>query len=265
MKNIFFVIILLITASGFSQNLNRIQVNGKVIVESADVSGITVFNKTLNVGTITNENGEFTLDVKLNNIIEVSGVQYKNITFSVNEDIIESKSIKVFLIHEINELDEVVVFSKGLTGNLNADLEARTPYKLKLDVLYFGIKNKNEFEFEIDNTTKVNSVAMDAQHLPAMVNGLNIKNIVDQLLLPLFRSGVKNKKKAGVPEVPAHSIKYYLGSEFLVDNFNIPEHRVEAFVRYVSDEAFDYNLLNYGKEMELLQLLSDRSVEFLNQ
>lgn len=264
MKKLIFILSILIGASSFSQNLSRTQVNGKIIVESADISGITIYNKTLNLGAITNEKGEFTIDVRLNDIIQVSAVQYKNISFNVNEDILESKSIKVFLIEEIKELDEVVVFSKGLTGNLNVDLEARKPYKLKLDVLYFGIKNKEEFEFEIDNTSKVKSVAMDVQRLPTMINGLNIINVVDQLLLPLFRSEVKNKKKVGVPEVPVQSIKYYLGSEFLVDNFDIPEHRVEEFIRYVEADNFDFNLLNYGKEMEFLQVLSERSQDFLS-
>ena len=93
-----------------------------------------------------------------------------------------------------------------------------------------------------------------------MVNGLNVVSVVDQLLIPLFRSEVKDKKAVGIPEVPAESIKYYLGSNFLVENFNIPEHRVEEFIRYVEEEeAFDFDLLNYGHEMEFLELLSKKS------
>jgi uncharacterized protein (UPF0248 family) len=83
-------------------------------------------------------------------------------------------------------------------------------------------------------------------------------------LIPLFRSEVRDKKAAGVPEVPVKSIKYYLGSTFLVENFNIPEHRVEEFIRYVEDEAFDFDLLNYGHEIEFLDLLSKKSKTFLN-
>jgi len=98
-----------------------------------------------------------------------------------------------------------------------------------------------------------------------MVNGLNVVNVVDQLLIPLFRSEVKDKKAAGIPEVPVKSIKYYLGSNFLVENFNIPEHRVEEFIRYVEDETFDFDLLNYGHEIEFLELLSQKSKTFLSQ
>ncbi|MEP1489761.1 MAG: carboxypeptidase-like regulatory domain-containing protein [Algibacter sp.] len=265
MKRIYLITCFLISLSGLAQEFGRTIANGQIIVESNDLSGITVFNKTSNSGTITNDKGEFSILVALNDFIEVSAVQYKNIGFNVNEDILKSKSIKIFLIEEIKKLDEIVIYSKGLTGNLGADLKDRKPYKPKLDVFYFGIKHKEEFEFESDNTTKIKtSAAMEVQRLPNMVNGLNIVNIVDQLLLPLFRAEVKDKEKVGVPDVPIQSIKYYFGSEFLVDNFDIPVHRVEEFIRYVESNNFDFNLLNYGREMEFLQVLSQKSKAFLN-
>ena len=95
------------------------------------------------------------------------------------------------------------------------------------------------------------------------MHGLNIVNIVDQLLIPLFRSEVKDKKAAGIPEVPSKSIKYYLGANFLVENFSIPEHRVEEFIRYVEDATFDFDLLNYGHEIQFLELQNFKSKEFL--
>jgi hypothetical protein len=48
-----------------------------------------------------------------------------------------------------------------------------------------------------------------------------------------------------------------------VEHFNIPEHRVEEFIRYVETKGFDFNLLNYGNEIEFLELLSKKSNAFL--
>jgi hypothetical protein len=48
-----------------------------------------------------------------------------------------------------------------------------------------------------------------------------------------------------------------------VENFNLPEHRVEEFIRYVEDATFDFDLLNYGHEMEFLELLNNKSKTFL--
>lgn len=261
MKKLFLLILLLTCFVAAAQEYDRINVNGKLIVESNDVAGITIYNASSNSGTITDANGEFDLDVGLNDLIEVSALQYQNINFRVNEDIIQSRSMKIFLIEEINRLDEVVVFSRGLTGDLSADVKAKKYFSPKLDVLYFGIKNKDEFEFAADNKSQVNNIAISRQNKP-MVNGLNIINVVDQLLLPLFRSGVRDKIESGVPDVPVQSIKFYFGSEFIADNFNIPEHRVEEFIRFVDEDGFDYDLLNYGREIEFLELLYQKSLEF---
>jgi len=262
MKKCILFLTFLVSLNAISQNPNRIEVSGKIIVEGSDIMGITIFNSSSNIGTITDQKGEFKLKVSLNDNIEVSALQYQNISFKVNVAIIKSKKMKLFLIEEINKLDEVVVFTKGLSGNLNTDLENTKPFTPQLDALYFGVRHSKEYDFEKDNKSEVKNITVDRQHLH-MVNGLNIINVVDQLLLPLFRAEVKDKKKAGVPDVPIESIKYYFGSEFLVDNFNIPEHRVEEFIRFVESGDFDFSLLNYGKEMEFLELLNNKGVEFL--
>ena len=263
MNKFIFFLAFLTSLSTISQNITRIEVSGKIIVEGNDISGITIFNTSSNKGTISDDKGEFKLQVTLNDIIEVSALQYQNISFKVNEAIIKSKRMKLFLIEEINRLDEVIVLPKGLSGNLKKDVAVTEPFKPKLDALYFGVKHSAEYDFEKDYKTKVKNIAISSEH-QTMINGLNIVNVVDQLLLPLFRSGVKDKKKAGIPEVPIESIKYYFGSEFLVDNFSIPEHRVEEFIRFVERDDFDFSLLNYGKEMEFLELLNKKSLEFLN-
>tara|TARA_R110002050_G_scaffold104052_5_gene213281 strand:+ start:45623 stop:46423 length:801 start_codon:yes stop_codon:yes gene_type:complete len=262
MKKIIALLLFLFSLNMVSQTFNSVDAKGKIIVESNDVAGITIFNTSLNKGTVSDESGAFTLAVRLNDIIEVSALQFQNIKFKVNKDIIASKTIKIFLIEEINRLDEIILLPNKLSGNLETDMQVTKLFKPKLDALYYGIKHKEEFEFENDNKTKVDNTAIATQHV-TMVNGLNIKNVVGQLLLPLFRSKANNKKEKGIPDVPADAIKYYFGSDFLVDNFNIPEHRVEEFIAYVEGSDFDFSLLNYGKEMEFLELLHKKSLEFL--
>lgn len=256
--------VVMFSLQGFSQTVNRVEVAGKIIVEGSDLSGITIYNKTAKTGTITNDYGEFKLQVALNDIIEVSALQYEDLNFEINEAILKSKRLKLFLIEEINKLEEVVVSNNSLTGNLTVDLKEAEPFNPKLDALYFGVKHNMEHEFKPDNKSAVENLGQNYQQ-QRMINGLNVVNVVDQLLLPLFRSSVPDKKKAGVPEVPIESIKHYFGAQFLMDNFNIPEHRTQEFIQFVEKDNFDFTLLNYGKEMEFLELLNQKSIEFLNK
>jgi len=245
-----------------AQDITRTNVKGKIVVEHSDISGITIFNSSSNMGTITDSKGEFTIAVSKNDIIQVSALQFQNLSFKVNADIIESRSMKIFLIEEISKLDEIIVKSKGLTGNLETDIVGSKTFNPKLDALYFGVKHSSEYNFEIDYKTEVTNMGDDIQR-NRLYNGLNIVNVVDQLLLPVFRSEAKEQKSSDIPEVPTKAIKYYFASEFLVDNFEIPEHRVSDFIVYVESGDFDFTLLNYGRELEFLELLNKKSMEFL--
>jgi len=264
MKKFLLVLVFNTCLLSFSQNFNRMEVSGKIFAESSDVAGITIFNSTSNKGTITDDQGTFTLEVMLNDLIEVSALQFQNITFRVNEDILSSRSMKIFLIDQINQLDAIVLLPNQLTGSLLEDVDKSQPFVPKLDALYFGLANLGEFEFEQDYKTNIQNEIVNEEHA-YLVNGLNVVNIVDQLLLPLFRSKVKNKEVRGVPEVPIESVKYYFSAQFLMDNFNIPEDRIGEFIQFVQDENFDFSLLKYGNEMAFLEVLSQKSDAFLNQ
>lgn len=264
MKKIIYFIVCFCSIHLHSQDVFRTDVQGKIIVEHSDISGITIFNASSNKGTITGNNGEFEIAVALNDIIEVSALQFQNLSFKVNEAIVASRKMKIFLIEEINKLDEIIVSTGGLSGNLNTDIEASKTFNPKLDALYFGVKHSSEYNFEKDHKTEVNNLADETQRTHYF-NGLNIINVVDQLLLPLFRSEAKNSKEAEIPLVPAEAIKYYFASEFLIDNFNIPEHRVEDFIKYVESNNFDFSLLSYGRELEFLELLNQKSIAFLRK
>jgi hypothetical protein len=263
MKKLLLILVCCSSVIATSQEMKRENVNGKIIVEGGNIEGITIYNTSLNLGVVTNKNGEFTIPVDVKDLLEIRFLEYQNFDVIVNEAILESKKMNIFLIEEVDKLDDVLITNKKLTGNMKADLTNLKTYTPKMDAMYFGIKNSDAYALSDANKSQVEIVGMPAQD-QILVNGLNVVNVVDQLLIPLFRSEVKDKKAAGVPEVPAISIKYYLGSNFLVENFNIPEYRVEEFIRYVEDDEFDFDLLNYGHELELLQLISTKSKTFLN-
>jgi len=102
----------------FSQSVT---VKGKVDSQ-VDVENIHVINKTAQVFTITNRNGEFEITVSLNDVIVFSSIQQKSKSIIVDKNMILFKALRVTLEEQINELDEVIV-GKILTGNLLLDVQ----------------------------------------------------------------------------------------------------------------------------------------------
>jgi hypothetical protein len=246
-----------------AQDIKRENIIGKVIVEGSDLEGITIYNTSSGKGTVTNKQGEFMIAVAANDLLKIRALAYQNIDVTVNKAILESRKMSVYLIEEMIMLEEVSIPKKELSGNIVTDATRLPPFNPKPDVFYFGVSNADINSLADDSESQVRHLDRNEQG-KTLVHGLDVVNIVDQLLIPLFRSEVKNKEEVGVPEVPVENIKYYLGSDFIVENFEIPEHRVEEFIRYVEDDTFDFDLLNYGHEIELLDLLSKKSELFLN-
>jgi hypothetical protein len=249
-----------------SQINNNVKITGQIVVEGNDLADITIFNITSNFGAVSNSEGEFGIIVKVNDTLQFRALQYQNFDVVINEAIVDSRRLSVFLIQQINRLEEIVIRNRKFSGELAADLKAVKTFRPKMDAIYFGVQQERQLNEQKSDFTRNDIMlsSVTSQNKP-LVNGLNIVNVVDQLLLPLFRDKAKNKKKIGIPEVHLEDVKYYFGAEFLSSNFKIPKHRVEEFIRYVERQDFDFTLLNYGRELEFLELLSQKSSAFLAQ
>ncbi|MEC3905487.1 hypothetical protein VOI54_00500 [Tamlana sp. 2201CG12-4] len=102
-------------------NSQSIELFGK-IDSSIDNENIHVINKTAQVFTISNKNGEFQISVKLNDTLSFSSIQHLPKDIIISKDIILRKTILVELKEQVNELDQVVV-GKLLTGDLMLDVQ----------------------------------------------------------------------------------------------------------------------------------------------
>jgi len=258
MKNNYIILIILCFAIsfGFSQEINRIEVFGKIIVDSVDVEGLTIYNTSSNKGTITDIEGKFSIEVALNDRVEVSALQFEKFVIVISEDILNSKIMTVFLVERINKLDEIVILPYGLSGNLEVDIESVKTFNPDLDALYFGIQNSDKYEFTDDYKSKVvNDVMQEGYYY----NGADVIAIVGLILNPIFKSKTKDlpKNNNTYQELTdTYSLSY------LVKNLNIPEEYASEFVYFVEDNGFEKKLLKPGNELEFLDFLIVKSKEF---
>lgn len=259
-----YVCLLLPILSATAQNLKRVEISGKIIVDSNELESITIYNTSSKKGALSDENGMFKLDVALNDVIEFRALQFKDFTVSIDPNIVKTKSMTVFLVEKVNKLDEIIILPYGLSGNLLIDIESVQTFNPDLNAIYFGLANMNDYEFPDDYKSQVVNVAM-----PGTGNniqyGFDAIAIVELFLKPIFNSKAKKDQNKVSTGISYDEFTDHYSSKFLVENFNIPEDKVEEFIAYVEEQGVDYSLLNSGKEFQFLEYISVKSKEFLEK
>ena len=108
-KKYFFVLVILFSSISFGQNDYRTWIKGKVLYKNVNVEGANVINNTSQIATTTNSEGEFEIEVKLNDKILFSSVQYQIREITITKDILQRNRIVVDVNEKVTALDEVVV------------------------------------------------------------------------------------------------------------------------------------------------------------
>lgn len=259
MKKITFLVSVLILSLNINaQVLNRVEAKGRIIVDVNDIENVTVYNTSSNKGTITNTKGEFKISVRLNDVIEISALQFEKFTVKIDENILNNKYFTVYLVERINKLDEVIVTPYDLlTGNIVTDVKSVETFNPDLDAIYFGVNDIYSYEFTDDYKSEVVNTAMAQDHFRY---GTDFVKILGSILKPVFKSKKEAKQSIRITDKDLTDV---YGKEFLSNTFKIPEDKVEAFIAYVNTDNFSYELLNEDNEVKLIEYLYAQSQKFL--
>jgi len=239
-----------------AQDVERIEVFGRIIVDSPDLEGVTIFNTTSNRGTITDIEGKFNILVTLNDKLNISALQFENFEVVINQDIINSKELTVVLVEEINKLPEVIILPYGLTGNVSVDVARAKTVNPNLDALYFGLDNLDKFDFTDDYLSGVRNTAMSDNTLYYTADAVKI---IGLLVKPLFNS---KKKNQGDELASDRDIVEKYSPEYLMSKLNIPKNKMMEFIYFVEDSGLDKTLLEDGSELQFLEHIIKKSKEF---
>lgn len=240
----------------WSQSL---EIQGKIVSEASDIENITIYNSTSKKGTITDVNGAFTIEVKLKDVLQISALTFKKVTVIINEEIIKSRALTILVNEEVNTLDEVVILTHNLTGELLVDVENAEYFK----PIPIDIGNMDKLEFEDIRMNKVDN---------ALVKKGQLYNGFDPVaVLKLFGVSFKKKKKLTYQELKERDkdtkevldLSDIYSAAFIYENFNIPISQTEAFHAFVEASPLDYTLLKKENEVALLEFLLTQSKLFL--
>jgi hypothetical protein len=245
-----------LTAPVVAQNNTRVLIKGRVSVDIPEIEGVTIYNATTKKGVITDAKGEFEIEVSENDRLDISALLYQNFSIQISKEDIKERQIIIYLIETVNTLDEVVVLRYGLSGFLNKDLEKLTV--VKPITMSFDLDDYADLEMADDQFSSVENTAVNQGVFYNMVDGRELVKLISKLF-------TKNKKyNADIPEVTITLEDKYENS-FYIDNFKIPEDKIQAFMVYVENNNFNNLLLLPENEMELIELLNTQSQLFLAQ
>lgn len=265
MKKVLLLLFAISTLTAFSQDVDRITVNGRIVVASDDKEGVAVFNSSSNQGTYTDKEGNFEIKVALNDVVEFGALQFKDFNVTISEKVLASKRLTVILVEEVNKLDEVVLLPFDLTGNLAADLENVRTYNVSLDDVYFGLDNIEDFEFSTDYKTETDNLAFK-EYNPGMEHMIDLVNVAGFLIKQVVntdKESAKNNRALQLEKTPFKKALDTYSVNYIHNNFEIPLDKVDAFIDYVEQEGVEASLFEDNNEMQLLERISQLSKAFL--
>lgn len=250
--------------SAFSQDVKRVPITGTIITPVADqVEGIHIYNISSQKGVVTDENGKFTIDVAANDRLQVTSLQYISFNLIVKKSALDKKKVTIFLNPEVNVLDEVLVKTYDLTGDLTVDVgKIKTfggfgNFDLSYEALEFG------YEFAPDAQTSVKgNAARDIYNNGQVREGANLIGGVSLLTRLIFGKPTEDKATE-LTEVSLKELKDKFTTNFIVTHYEIPKERVSDFVYFVHESDFDASYLQSENELLLLDYMVAKSKEYL--
>lgn len=247
-----------------AQQLERTSVKGVMVASSDEaLEGIHVYNITSEKGTVTNEEGAFSINVASQDRLQITSIQYQSFTVVVTAAAIAEGTLKIYLNPYINTLDEVLLSPYNLTGDLEADAQRMEVVAVPDIELSYDA----DADFAPDRFSRIQgNAAQEALGYGNMANGLNIKGLVELLIKVIF----PKKKKQPIQSVDpleeslgmVRKLQTKYSGTYYTETFGIPAEKVDDFIYFAKENAVTKNMLEPGNEMELLKTLFEQSERY---
>jgi hypothetical protein len=237
---LFFILFLLFIFKLPAQTLS-----GKVYDTKSVVKDMKVINKTQNILTITNKDGDFSIDAKVNDTISFQSIFYHPLEVVLKQSHFDD--INVFEVEEIvSELDEVEIQS-----------EPEQP-----------VFEEETFNKEFRNLIKEDMKRNPHLYMPEEAYyGGNLLALID-LVAKLFKKKNKYKEPIYKPITYKQMDSLFATSSFfnkrlVTENLKIPEDKAKLFYDFCSAKGISSELLKDENKIMLLEELVVNSQLFL--
>ena len=229
-----------------------IQLEGQVLNDTIDKAQLTVVNISLKKGTITDSNGFFTIEARVNDTINISAVQYESRQFVVNQTMFNRKKISLYLIPKVNELATVEISNIDLTGDLSKDIRS-TKFKKEVTAKELGIPENTAPKRTIEERRYYTAVTSGAGiPLDGLINSITgrLKMLKKHIEVSRFEKLVQDSR-------------YRISDTIYMKNLRIPEDLIEDFVYYIFEDKKAKELVDANNVLGLLDFMMDKSKPYI--
>ena len=210
-----------------------------MLYKNSNVISANVVNNTSRQATITDDEGEFEMLVKLNDRLVFSSVQYQIRSVIVNKEILQKSRLIIDVNEKVTVLDEVVVGPENTEKFLDLKEE-------EFKRTYYNFDKSSKVENQILKAGTFN-------------NGLNFINLYKMIAKSSSKSGEIDKQLSNVNYKPSNLIREVYDDAFFVKNLGLKKQNISEFLLFCDDKFPSKFLFKKSNEFQLLDFLIKQS------
>ena len=247
----------------FSQE-KRVEINGIVVNQSTKgILNSHIVNLSTNEGTVSDDEGKFTIKVKKGDWIQISNIQFHSKKLRITNGSFKARFLRIFLLPIMNQLEEVVL-KKKMKGVLSLDR-----INVQKDTIADQMKSIVDYIMGIgfDNIMKM-GIGKDERHLakPTVTPGQlpGFKGVGGSATIPyadLKKKRADRKFISFKERFPLELIKIF-GEHFFFERLKIPKDKYYHFIEYCTPLGIE-QLYRNKKHLDVLKTLLKAGKSYL--
>ncbi len=235
----YLIIALFFAPLAMAQTDYRTWLRGKVLYQNTNVVGANVVNSTTQKATISDDNGEFAIEVMMGDELVFTSLQYQIRLVKITKKILQRGRLVIDVNEKVTELDEVVV----------------TPEQ-RQKFLDLRSEEFKKFDYERDRSTRVENTLMRQGQL---YNGVNFVNVF-KALYSLVDKGKTDEKVYTLK--PSEVIRQLYDDTFFTDQLKIERDQIGLFLAFCDGEIKTKELLEEKSDFEVMDFLVKAGKKF---
>jgi len=239
LKGTFFLCFIMVLL-GSVQAQVRTPIKGKLLYKNTIIVAANVVNNTAQTTTITDDEGEFEIEVAEGDEIVFSSVQYRIRSVTITPEILQKNRLVVSVNENITELREVVVTPEDIDKFLDLKEEE-----------FKG------FDYEMDKSTRVVNRLTDDRLVNNGIDFVNIAKLIAKVI-----SGKTEEEQLRLK--PSEILPKVFDDVFFTQDLQLQQEEVMDFLVFVDSQMKTGALLKQSQQFQLIDYLITKSQEYRN-